>query len=389
MVISHGGQVTDDPSFTCPLCNARTSLRCSRGQRAGEYFIRCEDPAHPPYWWWFGKGVKPRPACAVHVSPGPSARISLSPSAGPSARISPGPSARVSPALPSQAPCAYPHCCLLKVSGDCSNSMCATHCRTMGGCQRRGHEQMSSLPMLHSAFLQFLNTHYHSTSIPARNACLADELARRERERTAHLPVIPSPSPTPPPSWPLVDDTEDEGLWANWSPPTLKPRPTLSMAPRKHAASPDVVIVQSYARRKRAPSPEVVVNTLKRLRAPSSEVVIKKHPGLLPTVHDTPKPKRARLRINIPTTSFRTARVMQERFRVAKFFLPAADSTVLGAASASFRAHEDHTKRTPQQGSLDHDLDSGAFNYRWETWKEFEAWRIDEETTKCIELRRW
>ncbi|KAK7065058.1 hypothetical protein R3P38DRAFT_2430387, partial [Favolaschia claudopus] len=42
----------------------------------------------------------------------------------------------------------------------------------------------------------------------------------------------------------------------------------------------------------------------------------------------------------------------------------------------------------PRIGSLEYDLNSPEYNFRWDSFADFELWRKEEERTKGIELRR-
>ncbi|KAJ7900500.1 hypothetical protein B0H13DRAFT_1622405 [Mycena leptocephala] len=53
----------------------------------------------------------------------------------------------------------------------------------------------------------------------------------------------------------------------------------------------------------------------------------------------------------------------------------------------SFRAFPDPTPLLPPIGSLEYDLTQSKYNFRWDNWAQFQAWRTLEQEKHCIELR--
>ncbi|KAJ7915976.1 hypothetical protein B0H13DRAFT_1547646, partial [Mycena leptocephala] len=46
----------------------------------------------------------------------------------------------------------------------------------------------------------------------------------------------------------------------------------------------------------------------------------------------------------------------------------------------------DPTLLSPPIGSLEYDSTQSKYNFRWDNWAQFQAWRAAEEENHCIEL---
>ncbi|KAJ7030976.1 hypothetical protein C8F04DRAFT_960981 [Mycena alexandri] len=63
---------------------------------------------------------------------------------------------------------------------------------------------------------------------------------------------------------------------------------------------------------------------------------------------------------------------------------------ILGPSTSTqftFSAYLNPTPPPPPVGLYQHDLASGAYPLTWNTWDEFQRWRVEEERQGCIELR--
>ncbi|KAJ7926871.1 hypothetical protein B0H13DRAFT_1972065 [Mycena leptocephala] len=175
---------------TVPKAGCRRVLKLKKsksGVNAGSDYIKCYNPNHedlvPAFWYFFP-------------------RESLSASSDLLPPAIPPPAQQPPPALGCK--CLHPGCQLSgpRISQKCRSQMCKLHYESSGGCTLQiPLPPPTALPSLSSYDLEILATiKSYADQAPRSAEYTRQQHLLKQRQQSAALPFVPSPSPTPSPT---------------------------------------------------------------------------------------------------------------------------------------------------------------------------------------------